>query len=390
MSDTPRILLLGSTGSIGRSTLEVVDHLRSAGLRDLPVVGLAAGTNVDLLAEQASHTGATDVAIASPTAAAAYRGPGRVHAGASELVRSTAQPGDIVVAAVVGAAGIDAVLAGIERGCRIALANKETLVAAGSIVIPAARAAGVEILPVDSEHSAIFQCLHGEETRGEVERIVLTASGGPFRGRPASEIASATVEEALAHPTWKMGPKITIDSATLANKALEIIEAHWLFGLPAEQIDAIVHPQSIVHGFVEFKDGSVLAQCGPPDMRTPIQYALTWPDRVDAPGPTMNWSDLSQLDFEPIDHETFPLIRLAWQAIRDGGTAGAVLNAANEAAVEAFLAGSIRFGEISTLVSEACAACPPAPASNLEDIRNADAESRRFIQSHLSGLPATA
>jgi 1-deoxy-D-xylulose-5-phosphate reductoisomerase len=163
-----------------------------------------------------------------------------------------------------------------------------------------------------------------------------------------------------------------------------------LFGLPAEQIDAIVHPQSIVHGFVEFKDGSVLAQCGPPDMRTPIQYALTWPDRVDAPGPTMNWSDLSQLDFEPIDHETFPLIRLAWQAIRDGGTAGAVLNAANEAAVEAFLAGSIRFGEISTLVSEACAACPPAPASNLEDIRNADAESRRFIQSHLSGLPATA
>jgi len=390
MRPSGRILLLGSTGSIGRSTLEVVDHLRSEGHGDWSVIGLAAGTNVELLAEQAARTGAADVAIADAAAAAAYQGPGRVHAGASELVKSIAQPGDILVAAIVGAAGMDAVLAGIERGCRIALANKETLVAAGSIVVPAARAAGVEILPVDSEHSAIFQCLHGEETRGEVERLVLTASGGPFRGKAAGEIASATVEEALAHPTWKMGPKISIDSATLANKALEIIEAHWLFGLPADRIDAIVHPQSIIHGFVEFRDGSVLAQCGPPDMRTPIQYALTWPDRVDAPGRRMNWSELSQLDFEPIDHESFPLICLAWQAIRSGGTAGAVLNAANEAAVEAFLAGTIRFGDISSLVGAACAACPPAPASNLEDIRCADVEARRFIQSRLSGQPATA
>ncbi|HJN79647.1 MAG: 1-deoxy-D-xylulose-5-phosphate reductoisomerase [Phycisphaerales bacterium] len=390
MSQAPRILVLGSTGSIGRSTLEVVAHLRSTGLRDLPVVGLAAGTNIELLAEQASQSGATDVAIADPQAATAYRGPGRVHAGACELVTAIAEPGDIIVAAIVGAAGIDAVLAGIERGCRIALANKETLVAAGSVVIPAAAAAGVEILPVDSEHSAIFQCLHGEEMRGEVERLVLTASGGPFRGREAGEIASATIEQALNHPTWDMGAKISIDSATLANKALEIIEAHWLFSLPAEQIDAIVHPQSIVHGFVEFADGSVLAQCGPPDMRTPIQYALTWPDRVDGSGRRMNWSELSQLDFEPIDHDAFPLIRLAWQAIRSGGTAGAVLNAANEVAVEAFLGGGIRFGDISTLVSEACAACPPRQASSLADIRAADAEARRFVQSHLPNQPATA
>ncbi len=390
MSQAPRILVLGSTGSIGRSTLEVVAHLRSAGLRDLPVVGLAAGTNIELLAEQASQSGATDVAIADPQAATAYRGPGRVHAGACELVTAIAEPGDIIVAAIVGAAGIDAVLAGIERGCRIALANKETLVAAGSVVIPAAAAAGVEILPVDSEHSAIFQCLHGEEKRGEIERLVLTASGGPFRGREAGEIASATIEQALNHPTWDMGAKISIDSATLANKALEIIEAHWLFSLPAEQIDAIVHPQSIVHGFVEFTDGSVLAQCGPPDMRTPIQYALTWPDRVDGSGRRMNWSELSQLDFEPIDHDAFPLIRLAWQAIRSGGTAGAVLNAANEVAVEAFLGGGIRFGDISTLVSEACTACPPRQASSLADIRAADAEARRFVQSHLPNQPATA
>ena len=390
MSDAPRILVLGSTGSIGRSTLEVVTHLRDAGLRDLPVVGLAAGTNIDLLAAQASQFGVADVAIADPQAAQAYRGPGRVHGCACDLVTAIAEPGDIIVAAIVGAAGIDAVLAGIERACRIALANKETLVAAGSVVMPAATQAGVEILPVDSEHSAIFQCLHGEHDRGEVERLVLTASGGPFRGRSASEIESATVEQALNHPTWKMGPKITIDSATLANKALEIIEAHWLFGLPAKQIDAIVHPQSIVHGFVEFTDGSVLAQCGPPDMRTPIQYALTWPDRVAASGRRMRWSELSQLDFEPIDHEAFPLIRLAWRAIASGGTAGAVLNAANEVAVEAFLGGRIRFGDIANLVGRACEECPARSASSLDDIREADAEARRLVQSQLPGQPANA
>ncbi|MDP6987358.1 MAG: 1-deoxy-D-xylulose-5-phosphate reductoisomerase [Phycisphaerales bacterium] len=391
MSEAPRILILGSTGSIGRSTLDVVVHLQDTGLRDLPVVGLAAGSNIDVLAKQAAYTNAADVAIADPKAASAYRGPGRVHAGACELVSAVAQPGDIIVAAIVGAAGIDAVLAGIERGCHIALANKESLVAAGSIVIPAARDAGVMMLPVDSEHSAIFQCLHGEQSRGEVERLVLTASGGPFRGRTANEIASATVAEALNHPTWKMGPKITIDSATLANKALEIIEAHWLFGMPAEKIEAIVHPQSIVHGFVEFTDGSVLAQCGPPDMRTPIQYALTWPDRVPASGRRMDWSDLSRMEFEPIDHEAFPLIRLAWQAIRSGGTAGAVLNAANEVAVEAFLKGVIRFGDISVLVGRACEACPARPASSIDDIRAADAEARRFVESHLSPYqPANA
>lgn len=393
MSQSPRILILGSTGSIGQSTLDVVSQLRCAGLGEYAVIGLAAGTNVELLATQAAETGATDVAIADFDAAATYRGPGRVHSGSDAarlLVQSIAEPGDILVAAIVGAAGIDAVLAGIECGCRIALANKETLVAAGSIVIPAAAKAGVDILPVDSEHCALFQCLHGEEKRGEVERLVLTASGGPFRGKPAAEIASATIEQALAHPTWKMGRKISIDSATLANKALEIVEAHWLFGLPADQIDAIVHPQSIVHGFVEFTDGSVLAQCGPPDMRTPIQYALTWPDRVAASGHRMNWTELSTLEFEQIDHEAFPVIELAWQAIRAGGTAGAILNAANEVAVESFLAGRISFGTISTLVGDACAACDPHPAQDLIDIREADAQARRFVQSQLPHTPATA
>lgn len=393
MSHQPRILVLGSTGSIGQSTLDVVTQLRSAGLEDYAVVGLAAGSNSALLARQAAATGATDVAIADLDAAAAYRGPGRVHSGpdaARILVQAIAEPGDILVAAIVGAAGIDAVLAGIERGCRIALANKETLVAAGSVVMPAAAKAGVDIIPVDSEHCALFQCLHGEEKRGEVERLVLTASGGPFRGKSASEIASATIEQALSHPTWKMGRKISIDSATLANKALEIIEAHWLFGLPADQIDAIVHPQSIVHGFVEFIDGSVLAQCGPPDMRTPIQYALTWPDRVNASGHRMNWAELSTLNFEQIDHQAFPVIELAWQAIRAGGTAGAVLNAANEVAVESFLSGDISFGTITTLVGEACAACAPQPAHDLSDIREADAEARRFVNSHLPHSPANA
>ena len=393
MTEGPRILVLGSTGSIGKSTLQVVEHLRQFSGRELPVVGLAASRSIDLLASQAAHTGASHVAIADPDAAKAYRGPGQVHAGADaarDLVDAVAAPGDILVAAIVGAAGIDAVLAGINRGCRIALANKETLVAAGAIVIPAAKEAGVELLPVDSEHAAIFQCLHGEETRGEVARLVLTASGGPFRGRSASDIASATVEQALAHPTWKMGRKISIDSATLANKALEILEAHWLFGLPSKQIDAIVHPESIVHGFVEFTDGSVLAQAGPPDMRTPIQYALTWPDRLEASGRCMNWTELRQLNFEPIDHKAFPLIEVAWRAIDSGGTAGAVFNAANEVAVEAFLAGSIRFGDISNLVSEACVVCSPRPVTELGDIREADAEARRPVTSSISSLPANA
>jgi 1-deoxy-D-xylulose-5-phosphate reductoisomerase len=339
---------------------------------------------VTLLAEQARRLGTRHVAIADPNAvwagdAAALTGPDA----AAQLVREQAEPGDIVLAAIVGAAGIDAVLAAIERGCRIGLANKETLVAAGAVVMPAAREAGVEILPVDSEHSAIFQCLHGHPPGAEVERLVLTASGGPFRGCSRAEIEAVTVEQALAHPTWKMGPKVTVDSATLANKALEVLEAHWLFGLPADRIDAIIHPQSIIHGFVEFVDGSVLAQAGPPDMRTPIQVALTWPERLPAAGRRMDWAELSGLSFEPIDHDTFPMIRLAWNAIREGGTAGAVLNAANEVAVEAFLSGEIRFADIFRLVVDACDACPPRSVTDLDGITAADAEARRWVRTHL-------
>ncbi len=385
MSDGRRIILLGSTGSIGRDTIDVVTHLRREGLADLPVIGLAAGRNVELLAEQALKVGAEAVAIATEDGDVRYRGPGRVYTGAdaaAALVRDLARPGDIVVAAIVGAAGIDGVMAAIEQGCRIALANKETLVAAGGLVMPAAAQAGVDIIPVDSEHSAIAQCLVGARDR-DVERLVLTASGGPFRGKSRGDIASATVDEALAHPTWSMGRKITIDSATLANKALEIIEAHWLFGLPASRIQAVVHPQSIIHGFVEFVDGSVLAQAGPPDMRTPIQYAITWPDRCAGCSRRMDWSAMGSLEFEDIDHDTFPMIQLAWRAIEAGGTSGAILNAANEAAVEAFLDGAVRFGDIFDLVAEACRLCTVTPTVTRASIADADMEARRFVQSRI-------
>ncbi|MCH2140658.1 MAG: 1-deoxy-D-xylulose-5-phosphate reductoisomerase [Phycisphaerales bacterium] len=384
MTGKARVFVLGSTGSIGRNTIAVIDHLRHSGDAEFEIVGLAANSSVRELSEQAEQLGVGHVAIANLDAAENYRGPGRIYAGpsgAAELIRNNARPGDTVVAAVVGAAGIEAVIAGIECGCRIALANKETLVAAGCLVMPMAASAGVEILPVDSEHSAIFQCLHGEERLESVERIVLTASGGPFRGRSRDEMATASLEDALAHPTWSMGPKISIDSATLANKALEVIEAHWLFGLPAEQIDAIIHPQSFIHGMVEFVDGSILAQAGPPDMRTPIQLALTWPNRAVAPGQRMSWTELRELTFEQVDHDAFPMIRLAWEAIRDGGTAGAVFNAANEAAVEAFRARRLSFGGIFEAVQAACAACPPVPVVDLESILNADASARAVVQS---------
>ena len=251
--------------------------------------------------------------------------------------------------------------------------------------MPAVQRAGVSLLPVDSEHSAIFQCLQAAgRDRDQLKRIVLTASGGAFRGRRREEIVDATVDEALAHPTWSMGRKITVDSATLANKALEVIEAHWLFGLDADRIDAIVHPQSIMHGFVEFTDGSVLAQAGPPDMRTPIQYALTYPERVEGCSKTLDWTELRELSFDQIDCDAFPIITQGWKVIREGGTAGAIFNAANEAAVEAFLSGSIRFGELSDIVLEACASLPATTVQGLEDVRSADDAARQWVQSRIA------
>jgi 1-deoxy-D-xylulose-5-phosphate reductoisomerase len=381
-----RLILLGSTGSIGLSALNVVRNLGEA----YRVVALAAGRNVERLVEQARQFNVSRVAVADPDAAEHLRGQlpdVQVYAGpdaACRLVEET--EADVLLSAVVGSAGLPATLAAIDRGMTIALANKETLVAAGELVMPRVRNRRVDLLPVDSEHSAVFQCLQSSNgtVHRHIKRIVLTASGGPFRTASAEQIASATVEQALNHPTWDMGPKITIDSATMMNKALEIIEAHWLFDLPAEEIDVIIHPQSIAHSFVEFTDHSILAQLGTPDMQTPIQYALTWPARAPGCSRPLDWSTLRTLEFEPPDHERFPALSLAYRAIRSGGTAGAVLNAANEAAVAAFLDRRLRFGQIVEMVRAAMDAVQPVAAVDLPTILDADHRARRFVAEQLT------
>ncbi len=377
-----RLIILGCTGSIGENTVHVVEHLNRVGAACIEIVGLAASRSVERLAEQANRLGVTHLAIAEPTLEAKLRAAcpeATVFAGpdaALKLVRQV-QATDLA-AAMVGAAGLAPTIAGLERGLTMSLANKETLVAAGELVRPLIEKHRARLIPVDSEHSAIFQCLR-EHPRQRVKRIVLTASGGPFRNADRAAIESATVEQALKHPTWQMGRKITIDSATMMNKALEIIEAHWLFDLPAERIDVIVHPESIVHSFVEFTDHSILAQLGEPDMRGPIQYALTCPDRPAGCATAMDWSRLAQLNFQPPDAERFPALRLAYDVIRAGGTAGAVFNAANEAAVEAFLERRIRFGRISELVAEALHSIDTHPADSLEAILDADRRARAFV-----------
>ena len=383
-SPTRRILILGSTGSIGVGALEVVDHLEKsteAGPR-FEVVGLAAGTRGEALERQAARFDVDAVALADPAAAGRIHPDRRLHVGpdaALALVRETGRRGDLVIAAMVGAAGIPAVLAAIEIGCDIALANKETLVAAGSVVTTAAARHGVSILPIDSEHAAIHQCLRAGRSPSEVSKIVLTASGGPFRTWTTERIRKATVTEALAHPTWKMGRKVTIDSASMMNKGLELIEAHWLFQVDADRLDAIVHPQSIVHSFVEFTDGSSIGQLSPPDMRMPIQYAMCHPVRVAGCAPHLDFRALRELVFEPVDHERFPAVGLALAAIRAGGTSGAVLNAANETAVEAFLDDEIPFGRIPSLVESALARIEPVTADSLETVLDADHRARTFV-----------
>jgi len=388
--------VLGSTGSIGVNTLDVARHLRETGGVDMQVVGLAAGGNSDTLIKQAKAFDVKHLAMASEDAAARVRQAipdATVYAGAdaAEQLIEAVDATD-VTSAIVGSAGLPATLRAIERGMRIGLANKETLVAAGALVTPKVRQHEVELIPVDSEHSAIFQCLQGGPSEASaphpsttlgpypnVKRIVLTASGGPFRTADRDAMQQATVEDALNHPTWKMGPKITIDSATMMNKALEIVEAHWLFGLPSPQISVIVHPQSVVHSFVEFDDNSVLAQLGPPDMRTPIQYALSYPDRPAGCSDSLNWTMLSSLSFEQPDYEKFPSLKLAYDVIDAGGTAGAIFNAANEAAVAAFLERRIRFGRIVELVAEALSATDTVPADSLETIIEADRAAREFV-----------
>ncbi len=395
MNTQRRLFILGSTGSIGENTLEVVRHLRSEGTINFTIVGVAAGSNVDLLAKQVEEFRPTAVAIADGETARAWPGPTscELFSGANsalELIKSHARRGDLVMGAMVGAAGIPPILAAIEAGCDIALANKETLVAAGEIVTRAAQRAGVSIIPVDSEHSAIFQCMRAGSSASEVQRIVLTASGGPFRRTPKDVMDRAVLADALNHPTWTMGRKVTIDSASMMNKALEIIEAHWLFDLPAERIDAIIHPQSIVHSFVEFVDGSVVAQLSPPDMRLPIQLALTWPQRGPRCAKALDWTALRSLEFEPIDFDRFPAVQLAWRVIRAGGTSGAIFNAANEAAVEAFITGSIRFGEISTLVLGALDAIAPIAVESLSSVSRADASARAWVQAEVNRTHAAS
>lgn len=341
------IAVLGSTGSIGQSTLAVI----AASEGQLRAVALSAHGRTALLAQQAVKFGARWAIASDPTAAARQDWSGlpsgcELVTGPGALEDIARRPEiDVVLAAIVGSAGLRSTWAALDAGKTVALANKETLVMAGRLVMELAAQRGVRILPVDSEHSAVFQAL--QAGRGhEVRRIVLTASGGPFRKYSREQLAGVTIAEALAHPTWAMGPKITVDSATMMNKALEIIEARWLFDIDVERIDVVVHPQSIVHSFVEYIDGSVLAQLSPPDMKLPIQYALTYPDRTDGVAARMNWTETMRLEFEPPDLERFPALELGREAARVGGTTGAVLNAANEAAVEGFLRGELPFNEI--------------------------------------------
>jgi len=391
----PRIAILGSTGSIGRMTLQVLASLGP----EQEVVALAAGRRVEALADQAVETGARALGAADEAAAEALRRA--LPAGAApEIVvgpegletLASRDDVDVVVSAVVGGAGLPAALAAARAGKRLALANKEALVMAGRLLMAEAHAAGAEVLPVDSEHSAVCQAIAAGRP-GEVRTVTLTASGGPFYRRPDADREAVTPEQALDHPTWSMGRKITIDSATLMNKALEVIEAHHLFGLEADRLRVLIHPESTVHALVEFVDGSVVAQLGPPDMRTPIQYALTWPERRPAPWPRLDLAAMDGLHFETPDTGRFPALRLGFEVVRRGGTAGAVLSAADEVAVEAFLAGRIRFSDIVPLVGrvlqthletgdEAGSSAEP----DLETILEADAWAREETKTCLTSF----
>jgi 1-deoxy-D-xylulose-5-phosphate reductoisomerase len=379
-----RIALLGSTGSIGRATLDVVARLRATGMA-IDVVALAARRNVAALAAQvrAFRPAAAALFLAEDADALREAVPGwegEVFSGSGALERiASAFEADLVVIAVEGAAGLAPTLAALRAGADVALATKEALVAGGALVVDAAARGSRRLLPIDSEHAAIFQCLDGRPA-ADIARLWLTASGGPFRRMPADAMARVTPEDALRHPTWRMGPKVTVDSATLMNKGLEIIEAHWLFGVPADRIDVVVHPQSIVHSCVEFVDGSVLAQLAPPDMRLPIQSVLTYPRRVPHAVARLDLRTLGSLDFEPPDEERFPCLGLAREALRRGGTAPAALNAANEAAVRLFLDRRVAFTAIAPAIRRALDAHVARPLASLEDVFAADREARDAVE----------
>ena len=385
------VAILGSTGSIGQSALAVVD----AHVLRLRVVALAAGDNADTLANQVRRYRPAIAAMATSDAADRLRAalgsdaPPRLEAGPEGLVAVATHPdADIVICASAGTAALEAVLAAIDCGKRVALANKEVLVMAGALVTEAARQRGVPILPIDSEHNAIHQCLHGRAPT-EIRRLILTASGGPFRDCSRDALERVTPAAALRHPTWRMGRKITIDSATLMNKGLEVIEAHWLFGVDADRIDVVIHPQSIVHSMVELNDGSVIAQLGVTDMRLPIQYACSYPDRWDASLPALDLTSAGSLEFRAPDHDRFPSLRLAYTALRAGGTLPVVLNAANEVAVEAFLDAKLGFTSIPRVIELTMNAHTAERVSTVKVVRDVDAWARRYARETVRGLELT-
>ena len=379
-----RLLVLGSTGSIGTQTL----NLLSAD-SELELVGLSAERSVDALIEQARRFGVDRIAVADPDAGARASElwtEGEVLVGAEGVVRLVVESGaDLVLNALVGSAGLGPTVATLGEGIDLALANKESLVVGGELVMALAEATGAQILPVDSEHSALHQLLAGEGAGGtaSVEKLVLTASGGPFRGRSRAELEDVSVEDALRHPTWEMGGKITIDSATLMNKGLEVIEAHHLFGVPYERIDVVVHPQSIVHSLITLCDGAALAHLGYPDMRVPISYALHHPDRAEVPVPALDLAQVGALTFEPVDSDAFACLRLAREAAQAGGTAPCVLNAANEVAVHAFLNGNLSFLGIAEVIERTLVRLPPARVRAFESLYEADREAREHAAGYV-------
>ncbi len=379
-----RVTVLGSTGSVGQNTIDLIELHREA----YDVEALSARRNVDLLVEQAMRLKPRFVAIAEPELYLplknALSGTGiEIAAGSRALAEAAERPSDWVMAAIVGAAGLAPTLAAVRRGAIVALANKEALVCAGSMLMAEVRASGATLLPVDSEHNAIFQVFDFER-REAIERIILTASGGPFRELDLDAMANVTPEQAVAHPNWDMGAKISVDSATLMNKGLELIEAHHLFTLPAEQIEVVIHPQSVVHSLVAYVDGSVLAQLGPPDMRTPIAYTLGWPTRIATPTSRLDLAKIAQLTFEAPDETRFPALRLARECLQIGDGAPTVLSAANEIAVNGFLACKIGFLDIVRIVERTLEQIPLAPLGSLDDVTSLDKAARvlsaRFVE----------
>ena len=382
---TRRIAILGATGSIGKSTLDLVERSPDR----FQVETVTAATNAEALADIARRTRARLAVIADERRLRDLQellagSNCRAAAGEGALVEAALGDADLVIAAIVGCAGLRPVMAAVEAGKTVALANKEALVTAGALMTGAAAGSGSVILPVDSEHNAIFQCLAGNREQ-DISRIILTASGGPFRTASADRIASATPAEAVAHPKWSMGAKISVDSATLMNKGLELIEAHYLFGLPSGRIDVLIHPQSVVHSLVEFVDGSVLAQLGSPDMRIPLAFALAWPERIETPAQRLDLAEIARLEFEAPDLARFPALRLAREALEAGGAAPIVLNAANEVAVASFLAGAIRFADISATVAEALSdASRFDPPGSIDEVLEIDRVTRRQIDAMMT------